>query len=92
MHACMHEEITNSQLGLVMHIYRLLLLFSICLTSFGVVGEPQLYKFNEGIKAQIKSASDCIPNFNGKVSLGENKYGYNWECRNQSGNTRKLSM
>ncbi|MBL1263817.1 hypothetical protein [Candidatus Methylomicrobium oryzae] len=47
--------------------------------------ENKIYNFHEGINAEIKSASDCVPILKGKVSLGgDGLYIYNYECRNKA--------
>jgi hypothetical protein len=64
---------------------RAFLIFSIFLTSLVVNAENKIYNFHEGINAEIKSASDCVPILKGKVSLGgDGLYIYNYECRNKA--------
>lgn len=63
--------------------YRVLMMFSIFITSLVVNAESKIYSFKEGINAEVQSVSDCIPILTGKVSLGGNgSYAYNYECRN----------
>ena len=68
-----------------MHIYRVILLLCTCLISFTVNAENKIYSFTDGINAEIKSTSDCIPILKGKTSLGsDGLYVYSYECRNKT--------